>query len=221
MPQSGPTQPEKQIRRAVSFKFLCITLVCLIFVYIVYLIWESDNGYAYRQYFFVSNREISMDFNLLTSMSQPESEQKFQLRWQCVHKPDQFGDYYCADSIVKWNDMPAMHVVFWYRSQVLSAAKIDVPSWYHDRIITYLTENYGFPHYYSTRDNLRNLIVGVASIYQGADRRDLNETIADLGVWRLPSGAQLIVNMKRHINLMQWDTILWISQPSACKEEEF
>ncbi|MBP1638139.1 MAG: hypothetical protein H6Q18_928 [Bacteroidetes bacterium] len=196
-------------------KNLLLILFITICVFIVYKIWDSDYGYTYRRYFFHSKNELQLDFNRLKPINVKDTEKKFLINWFCQKNQSQFGDFYCSDELLKWNGVPAMTVVFWYRDNLLTYAKIDVPPWHHDELIKYIHATYGTPYSYSARKNFRNILAGTSAILSGTRGKNITKEINDLGIWKMDTGALLVVNLKKELNPFLWNTVFWISPAIA------
>lgn len=205
------TASAESTARAARAKYSLLILVVLVIIFTGCIIWYSNYGYAYRHYFFQSKDELMLDFNQLEPITQTDTIRAFKLRWHCKTETNQFGDLYCSAELVKWNHIPAMHVLFWYRDDIVTQAKIDVPPWHHDELIKYIFATYGPPQSYSARANLRNIIAGTSSIMKGTRGSSVIKEVNDLGIWRMDTGALLIVNLKKELNPLLWNTALWIS----------
>ena len=198
-------------------KRIIILLFILVGVFAIYEIWDSDYGYVYRNYFFHSKDELLLDFNRLEPINIVDTKKNFKVNWFCRKEQTQFGDFCCGDKLSKWNNIPAMTVVFWYRNGILTYAKIDVPPWYHDELIKYITATYGPPRAYSARKNFGNILSGTLSILSGYKDQAQIKEIRDIGIWQMDTGALLVVNIKKEFNPLLWSTVFWIS-PAIVKE---
>ena len=205
--------------RAARAKYSLLILLVLVIIFIGWIIWDSDYGYVYRQYFFHSKDELLLDFNRLEPINMTDANKTFKLNWFCRKENTQFGDFYCTDELLKWNNVSAMTVVFWYRDGVLTYAKIDVPRWCHDELIKYIHATYGPPHSYSARVNLRNILAGTSAIVRGTRGNTIIKEVNDLGIWQMDTGAFLVINLKKELNPFLWNTVFWIS-PAIVKSGE-
>ncbi len=192
-------------------KYLLFGLLVAIGLFMVYQIWNSDYGYVYRQYFFHSKSELLLDFNRLEPVNMSDAKKTFNLHWLCQKEQTQFGNSYCGDYLFKWNSIPAMNVVFWYKDDILTYAKIDVPRWRHDELIQYIHGTFGPPHFYSARANLRNILAGTSAILKGSRGNTIIKEVNDLGIWQMDTGAMLVVNLKKELNPFLWSTVFWTS----------
>lgn len=196
---------------ALRTKYLVLILSVLVIVFLGCILWYSSYGYAYRQYFFHSKAQLMLDFNQLEPMTQADTKTAFQFDWYCRKEINQLGDSYCSAELVKWNNIPAMQVLFWYRNNIVTQAKIDVPPWHHDELTRYIFSIYGPPQSYSARLNLRNILAGTSAAIKGNRGSTVIKEVNDLGVWQMDTGALLIVNLKKELNPLLWNTVLWIS----------
>jgi hypothetical protein len=203
----SPAKSAKQKTKHIIYLLLFV----LISVFIVYRILDSDFGYAYRQYFFYSKDMLLLDFNLLKPINMADAKKEFKVAWFCRKEQNQFGDFCCAAELIRWNNVPAMAAVFWYKAGILNYAKIDVPRWYHDEMIKYIHDEYGQPRSYSARANLRNILAGTSAILSGRPREKVIKELNDLGIWQIDTGAYLVINVKKELNPFLWSTIFWIS----------
>ncbi|GAB4120228.1 MAG: hypothetical protein Fur0026_11140 [Sideroxydans sp.] len=180
---------------------------------LVFLLWNSDTGYAYRKHWQTEDR-LTLDFNRLQMMSQPQAAALFPINWFCRSGQSEFGDAFCADELQRWNDLEALGTVFFYESGQLVFVKVDVPPWAHGDLRQALQQNYGAPAGYTSRIQWGKVLLAaaakVASAGVGVPVR-LDMAPDELGVWHLPSGAWLVSNMKADWLPWQWSTVFWMS----------
>ncbi|MBN1475068.1 MAG: hypothetical protein JW914_10655 [Syntrophaceae bacterium] len=199
-----------------------ILLVVLIIIFIAVKIWYSDYGKIYRKHLFVAKKVLHLDFNKLESMKVLEARNKYILNAHCIKDKSQFkfGDFVCAEHLSKWNEIPAANVVFWFKDGILVKAKIDIPPWHHDKFIDYMKKTYGNPHDYASCANIQNVFALVGIMLSDKNKYKVKETINNLGIWKLDSGALLVANLYREIKPPFWSTVLWMSPDTVSEKHE-
>lgn len=184
---------------------------------LVFLVWNSDTGYAYRMHW-NTERQLSLDFAELEVMPPTEIVRAFPADLFCRSGKSELGDYFCATELSGWNSIEALDTVFFFESGQLAFAKVDVPPWAHDELLAYVRQHHGEPAGYTNRVRWgKMLLAGAGSIaasHVGAPAI-FDMSPDELGVWGLPSGACLVVNMAAEWPL-QWSTAFWVSPNKPC-----
>ena len=192
-------------------KLLGLLLITLLLILATNRFLDSDLAYIYKRHFFVSQSHLQLDFNDLTPVSAAEIARKYPINWYCFRQTNEFGDSGCADELKTWNGLTAVLTVFWYKNGNLQNAKINVPPWEHQALIDYLMKTYGEPDDYTNDKNLPNLIAGIKGVMKGTPKDKIAKSIHDRGIWHLPTGAWLMVNINRSFNPLDWSTVFWMS----------
>lgn len=214
-PMTKALETEVSLLRILGLLFFILALF-----FVGYEIWESDYVYGCRKYFFESKDVIQLDFRELTPISEMETKRRYPITWFCRNEPSEFGDRYCADNLIKeWNGIPAMYAMFWYKKDKLSNAKIDIPRWHHDKLVSYMKRVYGEPDKMNSELDVKKISVAILKL---ATRNidgipEINSRIA--GLWELDNGAWVMANVLPEQNPFSWDTIFWFS-PESVKEME-
>ncbi len=176
-----------------------------------WLIWDSDIVYAYREYSH-AQEHLELDFNELTSLTPAQTQAAFPVHLWCRQEKMELGDAYCASWILGWNNIHAMNSVFFYEQDKLLHAKVDVPWWYHDDLMQHIKQQYGEPDGYITRRQWGELLANVAlAAVTKISLPMLKKTKDDLGVWKLKTGAWMVINMHKEAIPLQWSTVFWMS----------
>ena len=184
---------------------------------LVFLAWNSDASYAYRMHW-KSSQQLSLDFSELKVMPSAEVVKAFPVGMFCRSGESDLGDAFCATELSAWNDVEALDTVFFFESDRLVFAKVDVPPWAHGELMDHVKRHHGEPAGYTNRVQWAKVLLAgagnVAAASVGAPMV-FNMSPDELGVWRLPSGACLVVNMKADWPL-QWSTAFWVSPGKPC-----
>jgi len=186
-------------------------LVVLGMAIVGWSVWDSDIVYAYREYS-QAQEHLNLDFNQLSSLTPQETQATFPVNLRCRQQQTELGDSFCASWIWGWNNINAMNSVFFFKKGKLNHAKIDVPRWYHDDLMQYIKQQYGEPSGYSSRKQWGQLQDTLAlAAAKNSPLPIFNNTSDDLGVWKLKTGAWMVVNMHKEFNPMLWSTVFWMS----------
>jgi hypothetical protein len=187
-------------------------LAYTVFVAIFILVWNSDFGYVYRKHF-VSNSNLVLDFNDLDSnTTEADIKKRYPINWYCRSDNSiELGDYFCADELKTWNNIPALTVVFWFKRGKLNAAKVDLPLWSHDELLSELKSRYGEPKFFTNNKNNVKLAKNVALhlLTRGLYDADQDVFHDRLGIWYLPKRTQITTSLENESNLFSHNTILW------------
>lgn len=108
--------------------------------------------------------------------------------------------------------------MFFFESGQLAFTKIDIPPWVHDKLLAYINQHHGKPAGFTNRVLWgKFLLAGAGNIAAASVGAPVKFDMSsdELGVWRLDSGACLVVNMKPDWPL-QWSTALWVSPNKPC-----
>lgn len=180
---------------------------------LVFLLWNSDTGYAYRKHWQTEDH-LTLDFAELRAMSPQQTTATFPLNWFCDTGKSELGDAFCADELRRWNNVEALDTVFFYESGQLVFAKVDVPPWAHGDLRRAVRQRYGEPAAYTNRIQWGKIVLSTAAAVAATSvgvpvKPDLAPD--ELGVWHLSSGAWLVVNLKADWNPVQWSTAFWMS----------
>ncbi len=184
---------------------------------VVFLVWNSDTGYVYRTHW-QTGKQLSLDFSELTVMPPAEVVRTFPADLFCRPGKSELGDHFCATELSGWNSIEALDTVFFFEAGQLAFAKVDVPPWAHKDLLAYVKGHHGEPAGYTSRVQWgKMLLAGVGNIAAATTRTPLTFSMApdELGVWALPSGACLVVNMAADWPL-QWSTAFWVSPDKQC-----
>lgn len=184
---------------------------------LVFFAWNSDFGYAYRMHL-RSTQQLSLDFSDLKVVSSAEVVKAFPIGMFCRSGQSELGDAFCATELADWNAIKALDTVFFFESDRLVFAKVDIPPWAHGDLMDYMRRQHGEPAGYTSRVQWAKVLLAGAGNVAAASvgvppMFDMSPD--ELGVWRLPSGACLVVNMEADWPL-QWSTAFWVSPGKPC-----
>ena len=200
----------------ISRLLLLIGLGVFGFIFL-FLVWNSDTGYAYRMHW-EAERQLSLDFTELKVMSPTEVVRAFPVNLFCRSGKSELGDYFCATELAGWNSIEALDTVFFFESNRLAFAKIDIPPWAHKDLLAYVKQHHGEPAGYTNRVQWGKMLLagaGNAAVARIGAPAIFDMSPDELGVWSLPSGACLVVNMAADWPL-QWSTAFWVSPDKPC-----
>jgi len=184
---------------------------------VVLVAWNSDTGYAYRMHY-GSNARLMLDFNDLKAMPSSAVVKSFPVGLFCRSGKSELGDSFCATELTAWQSVEALDTVFFFESDSLVYAKVDVPPWAHGELLEYVKRVHGEPAGFTTRMLWgKFLLAGAGNIAARSVGAPLTFDMSpdELGVWKLPSGACLVVNMEADWPL-QWSTAFWIGPGKPC-----
>lgn len=183
---------------------------------LVFIAWNSDNGYVYRMHL-QTEKQLSLDFNELGALPPAEIVKTFPIDLFCRSGKSELGDYFCATELSRWNSINALTTVFFFESGQLAFAKVDIPPWTHNEFLAYIRQHYGEPVGHTSRVQWgKFLLAGAGNIAAASLGAPVKFDMSDeLGIWRLASGACLVVNMAADWPL-QWSTVLWVSPNKPC-----
>lgn len=184
---------------------------------LVFLGWNSDTGYAYRMHY-RTQALLALDFADLKVMPSTEVVRSYPVGMYCRPERTELGDSFCATELSGWNSVEALDTVFFFEAGQLAYAKVDVPPWAHRDLLAYVNRHYGDPVGYTSRMQWGEfLLAGAANAAAASVRAPLHFDMSpdELGVWMLPTGACLVVNMKADWPL-QWSTAFWMSPAKPC-----
>ncbi len=204
---------DKQNDQVSVFNVFVVSSLIIVFGCLLYQIWDADFIYQYRKHY-SSNSHLVLDFNDINSNTiENEIKSKYPLDWFCGsdNSLPAFGSYFCANELSTWNEIPALLIVMWFKDKKLNALKVDIPFWYHQKMVKLLTEKYGKPtnvyHYKNRLKTLKNLI---ALIYtRGEYKPDKNIMGDEYAEWILPNRTMISTTIEDDANPFSHSTILW------------
>lgn len=206
---NNTNQPEKTS----TTRSLLLILASIIFAWLMYQIWDSDVVYKYRAHW-SSDRELKLDFkDLNANLIESDIKTRYKLNWRCLpdkQLPD-FGNWICVDTLKSWNGISVFNVVFWFKQDKLSVAKIDVPLFQHANLIKHLKSNYGPPVNFSENENRVKYAKNIAFLLlsRGTYQPDKNMQFDKLGVWELPNRARITTSLDNDTDPTSHNTVLW------------
>jgi len=133
-------------------------------------------------------KEIDSDFTR-ADIEAVYSEQT----WQCGLRDTTLGDSLCAAQIGAFNGFPAKMLIFYFRTNQVSAMKLIYRVPYHKQIMGHCIDALGQP------DNV------AAAIIEGPEADPILQ-------WRLPSGTLLL---KKVLSKSDEPALLWIARQST------
>jgi len=184
---------------------------------LVFLVWNSDYGYVYRMHL-QSVKQLSMDYRELKVLTPAEAVKAFPVELFCRYEKSTLGDYFCASELSRWNSIEALTTVFFFESGQLAFAKVDIPPWAHENLMEYVKQHYGKPSGFTSRVQWgKRLLAGAGNAAAARIGAPMIFDMSpdELGVWKLASGACLVVNMKTDWPLLG-STAFWMSPDKPC-----
>ncbi len=218
-PEKTPACDPASMRKFHFMKLILPVLFIFAGTLIFYRIWDSEYGRVYRLHFFQAEDQLLLDFNKLEPISIESARREFKLNWFCRKERGPFGDSFCADELLEWNHMPALTVIFWFRDGVLTYVRLDVPPWHHDELVQYVHSAYGAPSAYASRGDFRDTLYRIKNMIKRSRSGDMNKETDRLAVWRMDTGALLIMDLQKDPDPLSWDTVFWMS-PAVVRDNE-
>jgi hypothetical protein len=113
--------------------------------------------------------------------------------WRCIDDPNhRLGSRQCHVDVRTVEGLRALVMIYFFREGRLAHAKIDLVNWEHRAAMRMLTRRYGTPSGAQARPILGVRLVG----------------------WRTEQG-NVLFNIDRPSNPLQWNTLFWMSQREA------
>ena len=203
----------KENNKISAFKIFVLTSLIIIASWLSYLVWDLDFIYQYRKHY-SSNSNLVLDFKDINSNTiELDIKSKYPINWFCRADnslPD-FGSHFCADELSTWNGIPALRVVTWLENKNLNVLKIDIPFWYHEKMIKLLLEKYGKPTNIYKYKNRTKLIKNLAILILSKGEYKTNKSILNDGYaeWILPNRTMISTTLEDDANPFSHSTILW------------